>query len=116
MDKRKSKETYVPVKYYTNYKIERIGGNKRLHAGLIVNQNKVFYRVTANYFVFKGNVLSDSVAVKTEEFKVNGNILEQKKNMLDNAVAKTKKAFQLELQMIGASPRNALIIMKSRGL
>ena len=116
MDKRKTREIIVPIKYYTSYKTERIGTNRRLHAGLIVNPNKVFYRVTAKYFLFKGNVLSDSTSLKTEEFKVRGDKLEQKKDMLEMAVARTRKAFILELQIIGASQRNAELIMKQRGL
>ena len=116
MDKRKTKEATFPIKYYTSYKTERIGKNRRLHAGLIVNPNRVYYRVTANYFLFKGNVLSDSAVSKKEELKLTGDVIEQKKDMLKLAVARTKKAFELELQMIGASPRNAYLIMKSRGL
>ena len=116
MDKRKTREIIVPIKYYTNYKLERTGKNRRIHAGLIVNPHKVCYRVTANYFLFKGNVLSDSAVSKKEEFKLTGDVIEQKKDMLNLAVARTKKAFELELQMIGASPRNAYLIMKSRGL
>ena len=116
MDKRKTGKIMLPIKYYTSYKIERTGKNRRLHAGLIVNPNKVFYRVTVKYFMFKGNVLSDSASLKTEEFKVDGVHFEQKKNMLEMAVARTKKAFVSELQMIGASQRNAELIMKSRGL
>ena len=116
MNRQKTKKIVVPIKFYTSYEIERIGENKRLHAGFMVNQNKVAYQITAKYFLFKGNVLTESEFIRTEKIEVSARDLDTKEDMLKQAIDRTRKEFLLELKMIGASPRNIENILKQKGL
>lgn len=108
MDKRRTKKKIVSVKYYTRYEILKFD---RLYRNLPEGQ----YRIVTNYFMFKGNILSDSMLLKTEEVIVNSDCLEQKENSLNKKIDKTKKAFLVELRSIGASPLNTFRIMKQKG-
>lgn len=114
MDKRR-KEKFTPVKYYMSYSIERLG-SKRFNKNLMVDKSKIFYQVTAKYFISRGNVLTECESLKTEEYKINGALVEQKKKFFENNIEKTKKAFRLELQRIGANGDATYHIMKKHGL
>lgn len=115
MDKRRTREHIAPVKYYMSYSIERIG-SKRFNTNLVVDKGKIFYQVTAKYFWGRGNVLTDCESIRTEEYKINGKEYEQKKEFFEDNIAKTKKAFRLELQRIGANGDATYHIMKKHGL
>ena len=115
MDKRRTREHIAPVKYYMSYSIERIS-SKRFNTNLVVNKGKIFYEVTAKYFIGRGNVLTDCESIRTEQYKINGKEYNQKKEFFEDNIAKTQKAFRLELQRIGANGDATYHIMKKHGL
>lgn len=113
MDKRRivrgripEKYKSCPKKYYVRYTI-----SEQKNKG-----NEVSYELTARYFMFTGNILSDSKVLRTEKIQlytyadVEGTISSINKN-----IATTKKTMIKELKHISANPYNIAYIMKQRG-
>ena len=94
-----------PKKYYMKYSERSYETDKGIK-----------YEITASYFLYKGNILSDSAVLKTEQFEYSEEKSFLNKTLhLDNHIEKTINKFITELNNIGASRSNAIRILKQRG-
>lgn len=113
MDKRKvvrevipKKYKIVPGKYYMSYSVK-----EKPKLGEVP-----VYEIIARYFMYTGNILADSKALRTENFLFySESILNSMIASIEKSITNTKNTMYKELQHIGASPRNILSIMKQKG-
>ena len=98
----KNKKQIKPLKYYTAYDIKQT--------------SETDYTITLKYFIYKGDVLSDSKSIQTKVIKCPAYKLSRKRKSIDNNIDRTESAFRAEFQRMGASKKAIEFIAKSRSI
>lgn len=101
-------------KYYVSYKVKKFRNNK-FRMNEIKDWGKTVYLITAKYFVHRGDLLEDSIDIKTEKNKVSMEKIFKRVEALRYSINNTQKEIAIELRRMGANDRLVEYILKTKG-
>ena len=101
-------------KYYTGYKVKKIRSNK-FCINEIKDWGKTIYLITAKYFVYRGDLLEDSMDIKIEKNKVSMEKVFKRLETLRHSIDNTQKELAIELRRMGANDMLVKYVLKAKG-